>query len=152
MTPATGVLQIRAAGPSDLPALAALEQATFTEPWSPAALAGFWESPGACAWLALEPAGSAVGFALFAVVPQAHEAELLRVGTAPEWKRSGIASSLLHVALTDLDRLSITTFLEVRADNLAALALYRRLGFEPCGLRHAYYPDGCDARLFQRKI
>ncbi len=152
MTPSTGAFEIRAARPSDLPALAALEQATFAEPWSAAALAGFWESPGARAWLALDPAGAAVGFALFAVVPHALEAELLRVGTAPEWKRAGVASGLLRAALAELDRLSIATFLEVRADNFAALALYRRLGFEPCGLRQAYYPDGCDAWLFLRKI
>jgi len=141
---------VRSAGPSDLAALAALERATFADPWSPAALASFWESPGACAWLAESSAGSAVGFALVSIVPQALEAELLRVGTAPEWRKSGVASSLLGVALAHLDRLSITTFLEVRADNLAAHALYRRLGFAPSGTRRAYYPDDCDAWLFLR--
>ena len=37
--------------------------------------------------------------------------------------------------------------LEVRASNLAAQALYARLGFERVGLRKRYYADGEDAVL-----
>ena len=35
--------------------------------------------------------------------------------------------------------------LEVRPDNEAALALYRRFGLAPGGVRKGYYPDGQDA-------
>lgn len=40
--------------------------------------------------------------------------------------------------------------LEVRAGNAAAVALYRRLGFEEVGRRRRYYADGSDALLMTR--
>lgn len=42
--------------------------------------------------------------------------------------------------------------LEVRADNAAAIALYRREGFTCFGSHRAYYADGCDALRFQRSL
>ncbi len=40
-------------------------------------------------------------------------------------------------------------FLEVRADNAAARALYRATGWEEIGLRRGYYADGVDAVLMR---
>jgi ribosomal protein S18 acetylase RimI-like enzyme len=39
--------------------------------------------------------------------------------------------------------------LEVRASNQPAMGLYRACGWERCGLRAGYYPDGEDAALFR---
>jgi ribosomal-protein-alanine N-acetyltransferase len=36
-------------------------------------------------------------------------------------------------------------FLEVAVDNIAAISLYRRLGFDHIGVRKGYYSDGKDA-------
>ena len=43
-------------------------------------------------------------------------------------------------------------FLEVRADNRAATALYEGLGFTRTGLRRGYYRDGADALVLARLI
>lgn len=150
MNPPPPAFRIRPATLADLSAIADLERATFPDPWTAAALAGFWAEPGACGWLAESAGGLAVGFALFRVVTAAHEAELLRVGTEPAWQRRRVATALLTVALAELDRQALESFLEVRADNQPAQALYRRLGFEPVGQRRAYYPDGCDAWIYGR--
>jgi ribosomal-protein-alanine N-acetyltransferase len=131
-------------------ALAAVETAAFAEPWSAAALAGIWAEPGARGWLAQDPAGEVLGFALFRVVAAAREAELLRVATVPAWRRRGIAEGLLGLALAELDRASIDCFLEVRADNLPAQELYRRFGFVRVQIRPAYYRDGGDAWVLAR--
>ena len=40
--------------------------------------------------------------------------------------------------------------LAVRASNLPAIRLYHACGWERCGLRAGYYPDGEDAQLFRR--
>lgn len=143
-------LRIRPAALADLEALAALETSAFPEPWTAEAISSYWQEPGAHGWLAESADGDAVGFALFRVVPEAQEAELLRVATEPAWRRRQVASRLLTAALATLDRQSIDTFLEVRADNRPAQELYRHLGFEYQNKRRSYYPDGCDAWLYHR--
>ena len=142
-------LRIRGASIRDLDTLAALEAGAFAEPWTPDQIAGFWEAPGALGWLAEATAGDAVGFALFREV--AGEAELLRVATAPAWRRRQVGRSLLAAALAGLDRSGVRCHLEVRADNLAAQALYQGFGFALAGLRRRYYRDDCDAWLFARE-
>lgn len=142
-------VRIRCASPSDLAALVTLEADAFDEPWSADQLSRFWEAPGALGWLAETAEGRAVGFALFRAV--AGEAELLRIGTAPAWRRRQVGQSLLATALSDLERARADCHLEVRADNAAAQALYLRLGFELAGVRKRYYRDDCDAWLFARR-
>lgn len=151
MTDPRPAILFRQATAADRGALAALEAAAFDDPWTVEAIAGFWREAGARGWLAESADGEIVGFALFREVPQAHEAELLRVATHPAWLRRLVAKRLLTAALAELDRSGVDCFLEVRADNLAAQKLYASLDFEPAGLRPGYYQDGCDARLHVRR-
>ncbi len=146
--PPPQLLRVRAAALTDLEAIGALEARCFDDPWSAGSVADFWASPGARAWLA-EVDGQAVAHALFRVV--AGEAELLRVATAPAWRRRQVAGTLLGAAFAELDGAGVDCHLEVRADNRAALALYGALGFEPSGRRKKYYADDCDACLLTRK-
>ena len=58
------------------------------------------------------------------------------VRVAPEHRRRGLASRILEELLDwAAERGATTAYLQVREDNAAALALYRRLGFEP---HHSY--------------
>ena len=45
-----------------------------------------------------------------------------------------------------------TAMLEVRASNMAAVALYEQLGFQHVGRRKGYYADGEDALLMNRAL
>ena len=45
-----------------------------------------------------------------------------------------------------------TMFLEVRAGNVAARRLYRRLGFRDLGVRRGYYGPGQDAIVMELKL
>jgi ribosomal-protein-alanine N-acetyltransferase len=63
----------------------------------------------------------------------AGESELLQVEVTAEYRRRGLARALLNAALTG------TVFLEVRASNAPALALYEDLGFVVTGRRRDYY-------------
>lgn len=143
------VFSVRPALASDLGALAEVEAAAFSDPWTAGAIAEFWAGIGAHAWLAESADGQAIGCALFREV--AGEAELLRVATSPAWQRRRVARDLLGLALGELDRAGIDCHLEVRADNVAAQALYHRLGFVRSGQRRKYYRDDCDAWLYTRK-
>ncbi len=115
-------------------AMAALHARCFTtpRPWTAAEFAALLAEPPVFATLA------ETGFALGRVV--ADEAELLTIAVAPEARRNGEGRALLDGFLrTALARGAETAFLEVAADNAAALALYRRSGFSEAGRRRGYY-------------
>jgi ribosomal-protein-alanine N-acetyltransferase len=67
-------------------------------------------------------------------------AEMLTIAVAPAARGKGIGSALLtsHLAALAAEGAK-SLFLEVEADNRAALALYRRFDFRQVGERKAYY-------------
>ncbi len=75
------------------------------------------------------------GFAL--VMTVAGEAELISLAVHPDAQRAGRGSQLMHLWMTGVD--AHTAFLEVSADNAAALALYAAHGFVVTGRRAGYY-------------
>jgi [ribosomal protein S18]-alanine N-acetyltransferase len=117
-------------------------QALFeTEPASPCAR---------LAWLAEQapadsgPAPLAAGMRLgFLVARQlAPEWELENIVVVPRARRKGVGEALLASLLSAARAAqSRAVFLEVRASNAAARALYEKLGFHPSGSRKAYYRD-----------
>ncbi|HQT72726.1 MAG TPA: GNAT family N-acetyltransferase, partial [Acidiphilium sp.] len=83
----------------------------------------------------------------------AGEAEILTIGVAATARRRGIARALLGAALGEArGRGAETVFLEVAADNDAAIRLYRACLFRPAGRRRDYYGPGRDALLFTRPL
>jgi len=71
------------------------------------------------------------------------------VGVDPLLRRQGVGRELVHRAhLWAIERGGAVAHLEVRAGNVAALALYESLGYRRVGVRGGYYPDnGEDAHL-----
>ena len=131
--------------------MAALHGRCFTtpRPWSAAAFAALLTDP--LCFALTEPGALLLGRAV------AGEAELLTLAVAPEARRHGIAARLLAGFLAEAAaRQAETAFLEVAADNQAAIALYQRGGFAPAGRRRGYYarPDGpaLDALVMTRGL
>lgn len=149
---------MRLATRDDVEALVRLEAEAFADgAWGTEALLPLLTAPTpsdgpreSLVWLD-EQAGGVAVYAAFQTVLD--EAELLRVASRPSVRRRGLAYGLLSHALDELRLRGIDTcHLEVRADNDAALGLYRQLGFEPAGRRRGYYPDGTDALLLRRAL
>ena len=68
------------------------------------------------------------------------EAEILTLAVDPARRRTGLGHSLTLAALAAAtDSGAKVMFLEVAADNPAAIALYEKAGFSRAGLRKAYY-------------
>lgn len=143
-------LKVRPAQGRDLLRIEELEAASFAEPWPVDLIAFELAHPQAILLAAARGNAPAVGYAIFRHV--AGEAELLRVGVAPEERRQGIARILIEEGLTHLRRAGVETcHLEVRTNN-PAIHLYEALGFERTGLRRGYYRDGTDALVMSRKL
>lgn len=116
-------------------ALAALHARCFRAPppWSAGDFATAIADP--LAFLLIE--GDA-GFLLGRAV--AGEAELLTLAVAPEARRLGLGRKLVARFLYQAQlRGAGRAFLEVKADNAAAIALYESAGFAPAGRRRGYY-------------
>lgn len=97
--------------------------------------------------------GELVGYAGLALTsrPPGAEAEVHTIGVDRRFQRRGVGRLMLRALLARADELSATTFLEVRTDNEAAIALYVAEGFEVVGMRRRYYqPSGADAYTMRR--
>jgi ribosomal-protein-alanine N-acetyltransferase len=118
--------------------LAALDAALFVPPWNQQTYAALLGNPAVRAWVARDATDTPV--AMLCVQTVADEAEVYRVGVLPAARRRGIARRLMAAAAETLRAAGIRRmFLEVRAGNGPATALYASLGFAPCGRRAGYY-------------
>lgn len=96
--------------------------------------------------------GILVGFGGYSLA--ADQADVIDVAVLPAYRRRGIARALMHAVLADAAaRGGETVFLEVRASNAPAIALYTALGFSACGIRKNYYANPReDAVLMMRPL
>ena len=68
------------------------------------------------------------------------EAEIIDIRVGKRYRRTGIGESLLTQSFEKLRLCEIrSVFLEVKSSNVAALALYAKLGFSMMGRRENYY-------------
>jgi ribosomal-protein-alanine N-acetyltransferase len=133
----------------DAPLLAAIHATGFAEPWDAQAFAVLLAQPGVAGWLWGDPPAG-----LLLVRAAADEAEILTIAVAPDARQQGGGRQMIEKALTVLAQgATRRVFLEVAADNAAALALYSSRGFAPCGRRPGYYAGGAtDAVIMERKL
>ena len=93
-----------------------------------------------------EPGGRIAGFIVSRPVAD-KEREILNVAIHPDFRRFHIATELLKA---ELARWPGVHFLEVRESNLAARRLYEGLGFQPVGVRPAYYDNPTETGIVMR--
>lgn len=135
---------VRTGCSEDVPFVFALERAVFSDPWSESAVAAHTENAHLCFYIA-EWAGERCGYLLGSLIPP--EGEIYRVASLPTMRRRGIGDALCARFLSEAQ----DAYLEVRKSNLAARALYEKLGFSLIGERKNYYKDPTeDACLYRR--
>lgn len=83
--------------------------------------------------------GKMAAFAITQVVLD--EATLFNIAVDPDYQRQGLGRALLEHLIDELEKRGVATlWLEVRASNAAAIALYESLGFNEATIRRNYYP------------
>jgi ribosomal-protein-alanine N-acetyltransferase len=137
---------------SHVDALMRYERQMFgTEAWSRAGYLAELADKRTRYYVAAEgPDGELLGWAGVLVV--ADTAEIMTVGVVPAARREGTGRRMLDLLLAEaVSRGAKEAFLEVRADNAAARALYRTAGFDEIGLRRGYYAGGTVDAVTMRK-
>lgn len=106
---------------------------------------------GTAAWFAAEDVEATDWYAAAFVAMGPDAADLLYVYVAPEARRLKLGRRLMEAVIKDLGAEPgvEALFLEVRASNVAAQALYRSFGMEEVSVRKRYYRDGEDALVFK---
>ena len=129
--------QIRPMRSADLVTVIAVEESAYTHPWSQGILRDCLRVGYSC-WVC-ELGGEIVGHVVMSVA--VGEAHLLNICVAPEWQGRGVGRRLLRRMLRIAGECEADTmFLEVRASNGCARALYESEGFGEIGRRRGYYP------------
>jgi ribosomal-protein-alanine N-acetyltransferase len=132
---AVTIERLEHADSADLDAIAALEGASFSNPWTPAALAEMLTSPITRLYVARMPTGRVIAFCACWLID--HELYINTLAVNPTMRRQGIARRLLQYILENTRARRAT--LEVRRSNVAAQKLYEALGFAITAVRPRYY-------------
>jgi len=123
--------------PTDLAAAYAIEIRSHAFPWSEKTFATNQGERYLNYRLDLQ--GEMAAFAITQVVLD--EATLFNIAVDPAYQRRGLGRQLLEHLISELEtRGVLTLWLEVRASNVAAIALYESLGFNEATIRRNYYP------------
>jgi ribosomal-protein-alanine N-acetyltransferase len=125
----------------DVDQVLAIEQASFSMPWSRNLFLSEFRSPLVSTLLvalAEGPTRTVAGYIVFWLV--ADEMHILNLAVAPAYRRHGMARQLVLAAIKRAYfKGARRVFLEVRASNAAAQKLYSALGFTGTSVRKEYY-------------
>ena len=122
---------------ADLPRAWQIEQRAHAFPWSEQTFAS--NQGERYLNLQLTVDGEMAAFAITQIVLD--EATLFNIAVDPAFQRRGLGRELLEHLIRELEARDVfTLWLEVRASNAAAIALYESLGFNEATIRRNYYP------------
>lgn len=121
----------------DVDAVFTIEQKVHSHPWSRGNFNDALATGNICK--VAEAANEIIGYAV--LMPSLDDTDLLDISIAAAHQRKGLGVWLLGEMLLLARSLKFErVILEVRRSNLAAIALYRKIGFNEIAVRRAYYP------------
>ncbi|QAY66887.1 ribosomal protein S18-alanine N-acetyltransferase [Paenibacillus protaetiae] len=131
---------------ADIPAVEEIEQEAFATPWTSDAFTNELTNNMFAKYIVMESGGELIGYGgMWVIVDEAH---VTNVAIRSDCRGQGfgrlLMSELQHKAVFyGAERMT----LEVRVSNTVAQNLYRKLGFEPSGVRPGYYSDNNEDAL-----
>jgi len=122
---------------TDLSEVCAIEQETFSDPWSEEDFRGSLHEANN-GYLIAEIDENVVGYCGYWGI--AGEGYIYNIAVKKEYRRQQIGYQLLKKLIETSQDKGVDTFtLEVRSTNEAAIHLYETLGFERAGIRKDFY-------------
>ncbi|MDR0325841.1 MAG: ribosomal protein S18-alanine N-acetyltransferase [Oscillospiraceae bacterium] len=144
-------MTIRPLSAFDAAEMAEMEKKCFSLPWSLQSVKAELQNPIA-RYVGAFIGGTLAGYAGIQIVLD--EGHITNIATAPEYRRQGIADTLMRellAAATERGLAFVT--LEVRESNVPAQTLYEKHGFAAVGRRKGYYDEPKeDALLMTREF
>lgn len=133
---------VREMRPEDARDVFAIEQFSFSDPWSFESIReGLGNSLDT--WLILEEEAKVIGYCVFRII--AVEGELLRIAVLPEYRGRGLSKKLMDQMVEYARKMeAVSMSLEVREGNKRARNLYKSYGFTEESIRKNYYRDPCE--------
>ena len=130
----------------DVPAVAAIEAATFPTPWSEDAFRKEITDNPVARYLVAEKDGAVIGFAgAWIILDESH---ITNIAIEESRRGLGCGRALTTALMQYLSNLGAAyATLEVRRSNLRAQNLYKSLGFVELGVRKRYYEDNREDAL-----
>lgn len=117
-----------------------VDKLVYTKPWSLAMFRQELDKRDSRHYVVAQIDGRHVGHA--GIMRIADEGHVTTVAVDPAWQRHGVGALLmLDLHRHALVRRIAAMTLEVRVSNAPAIALYRRFGYAPAGVRKNYYSD-----------
>ncbi|HKK04443.1 MAG TPA: ribosomal protein S18-alanine N-acetyltransferase [Gammaproteobacteria bacterium] len=144
---------IRPATVQDLDRLVALEQRCFETDRLSRRSFRYMLTKANAALLVDETGDSLCGYVLVLFHAGTSLARMYSIAVAPESRGEGIGAALVRAGeQAALDHGCVEMRLEVRKDNQASIALYRKLGYRQFGVYSDYYEDHADALRFEKLL
>ena len=133
--------------PADIEAILAIEETSFSNPWTREMYLAELENRGVSYfYLARTTEGRTVGFCSFWCVLD--ELHINNLAVMPADRRTGVATALLTRVLAEGAKLGTRrATLEVRRSNDPARHLYDKFGFSIAGARPGYYTNPIEDAL-----
>jgi ribosomal-protein-alanine N-acetyltransferase len=144
-------LKVRKMTPDDLEQVISIDQASFSLPWPPRSFRfELTDNPASRCWVA-EVDGRVAGMLVgWLIVDEIH---IATIATHPDFRRRGVGQVLLsHTLQAAMDEGAISSFLEVRESNDAALEMYRKFGYVESGRREGYYKDNFETAILMTAV
>ena len=140
MTTLASKVQVSAMERYHLGEVQRIDELVYVRPWSIAMLRQELDKRESREYIVARIDDTHVGHAGIMVI--AGEGHITTVAVDPKWQRHGVGALLmLELHRYAIDRQLEALTLEVRVSNTAAIALYRRFGYAPAGVRKNYYSD-----------
>jgi ribosomal-protein-alanine N-acetyltransferase len=142
--------RIRRANESDLTAILAIEEKSFTSAWTEDFFRHELYNP-VSRFYVLEKEKKIIGYIVIWLL--ADESHIANIAVHPEFRNAGLGGKLLNFAFEIARRNGAKTItLEVNEQNIAARRLYEKFQFVLTGRRSHYYENKDDALILTRSI
>jgi len=133
---------------SDTSKLYALELELFSEVNYPLSRNGFYYHIKNNLLYVAKQDEEVVGYIL-TLIKRSHP-KVYSLGVSEAFRGQNIASKLFETTINELKALGFKKLeLEVRTDNIGAIELYKKLGFQTQRTSEVFYLDGCDAFIME---